>query len=186
MWGFQRRCIQPVEDENLTARQQRRVELEGRGLGRRTDQNDRAVLDDGQKAILLGPVEAVDLVDEQQRATPGGAALARALEDLAKLGHAREDRGQGFEFDIAGLRQQAGDGRLAGARRTPQDHGREPAGRRHAPNGPVGGQQVILSDHFGQAAGPQAIGQRPRRQILEQAPHAAGLRLPGREGSRTS
>ncbi len=55
---------------------ERAVELEGRVLGGGADQHDRAVLDIGQEAVLLGAVEAMDLVDEQQRALARRAALA--------------------------------------------------------------------------------------------------------------
>jgi hypothetical protein len=37
---------------------------------RRPDEHDRAVLDIGQERVLLGAVEPVDLIDEQQRALP--------------------------------------------------------------------------------------------------------------------
>jgi hypothetical protein len=49
----------------------RGVELEGRVLGRRPHQHHGAVFHHGQETVLLGPVEAMDLVDEQQRAMPG-------------------------------------------------------------------------------------------------------------------
>src|SRR3546814_8671245 len=66
--------------------------LEGRVLGGGADQDHRAVLDIGQEAVLLGAVEAVDLVDEQQSAAPGQAALPGALEHLAQVGDAGEHR----------------------------------------------------------------------------------------------
>ena len=78
--------------QHARARQQRRVELEGRVLRRGADQRDRAVLHDRQEAILLGAVEAMDLVDEQQRPWPIGAARARRLEHLLEVGDAGEDR----------------------------------------------------------------------------------------------
>ena len=65
-----------VEDQHAGAGQKRGVELEGRILGGRADEDDRAVLHDRQKAVLLGAVEAMDLVDEEQRlaAVLSGAA----------------------------------------------------------------------------------------------------------------
>ena len=42
--------------------------------------------------ILLGPVEAVDLVDEQERSLPDLAAAGRGGEDLAQVGHPGEGR----------------------------------------------------------------------------------------------
>ena len=56
-----------MERQHPRARQKRGVELEGRVLGGRADQDDGAVLHDRQEAVLLGAVEAMDLVDEEQR-----------------------------------------------------------------------------------------------------------------------
>ena len=73
--------VEPVEDQHLRAAEQRGVEFEAGVLGRRADQRDRAALDEGQEAVLLRAVEAVDLVHEQQRAL---ARPARALSASAK------------------------------------------------------------------------------------------------------
>ena len=58
---------------NLRPGQQRRIHLEGRVLGGRADQDDVARLDAREEGILLGLVEPVDLVEEQDRALPLGA-----------------------------------------------------------------------------------------------------------------
>ncbi|WP_409035240.1 replication-associated recombination protein A, partial [Novosphingobium sp.] len=58
------------------------VEREAGVLGGRADQRYSAAFNERQKAILLGAVEAVDLVHEQQRAPALGVLLARA-EELA-------------------------------------------------------------------------------------------------------
>ena len=63
---------------HAAAREQRRVHLEGRVLGGGADEDDRALLDVGQEGVLLGAVEAVDLVDEQDRAQAAAPALASA------------------------------------------------------------------------------------------------------------
>jgi len=70
---FERRLVQPVEHHHLAAGEQRPVQGEAGVLGRGTDQHDRAILHHGQKGVLLGAVEAVHFIDEQQR-----AALRRA------------------------------------------------------------------------------------------------------------
>jgi hypothetical protein len=59
---------EPLERVDPAAREQRRVDLEGRVLGGGADQHDGALLDVGQERVLLGLVEAVDLVHEQDRA----------------------------------------------------------------------------------------------------------------------
>ena len=129
------------QHQHLAARQQRGVELERRVLGRGADQGHRAVLDVGQEAVLLGAVEAMDLVDEQQRALAVAAALARGLEDPAQVGDAGEHRRQRLEMQVGLLGQQAGDRRLAAARRSPQDQPSRacapPACGRAGPRGPA-------------------------------------------------
>jgi hypothetical protein len=57
-----------LEAEHARAREQRRVHRERRVLRRRADERDRAVLDVRQERVLLRLVEAVDLVDEEDRA----------------------------------------------------------------------------------------------------------------------
>ena len=74
---LERGVVEPVQHQDLTARQQGAGQRERRVLGGRADQRDRAVLDLGEQAVLLRAVEAVDLVDEQQRAL-AGPPLARA------------------------------------------------------------------------------------------------------------
>ncbi len=59
--------VERVQDHRLAAGEQRGVDLEGGVLGRRADQGDGAVLDGRQEGVLLALVEAVDLVDEQER-----------------------------------------------------------------------------------------------------------------------
>ena len=68
--GAEGGVVETLEDEHLTAGQQRPVELEAGVFGGGADEDDRAGLDVGQERVLLSPVEPVDLVDEQQRALP--------------------------------------------------------------------------------------------------------------------
>ena len=58
---------QRAQLQHLRPRQQRGVDREVRVLGRRADQRDQALLDRRQQRVLLGLVEAVDLVEEQDR-----------------------------------------------------------------------------------------------------------------------
>ena len=90
---FQRVMPEPVQDQDLTARQQRAIQLKGRVLRRRPDEDDRAVLDIGQETVLLRPVEPVNFIDEQQCALPAGAPVLRPLEYLAQVGNAGKHRG---------------------------------------------------------------------------------------------
>jgi hypothetical protein len=78
-----------LEDVDPAAGEERRDDLEGRVLGRRADQDDRAPLDVGQEGVLLGLVEAVDLVHEQDRALAAGRqAVLGGGDDRPDLLHA--------------------------------------------------------------------------------------------------
>ena len=79
-------------------REQRAVDLERRVLGRRADQRHEPLLDRRQQRVLLGLVEAVDLVEEQDRGCAAGLApVARALDHGAHLGTSRRDGAQLLE-----------------------------------------------------------------------------------------
>ncbi len=87
---FERRLVEAAEHEDLAAGQQRAVQGEGGVLGGGADEDDRAVLDHGQEAVLLGAVEAVHLVDEQQGALAGVAPAPGVFEGALEVGDAGE------------------------------------------------------------------------------------------------
>ena len=116
--------VERTENQHPRARQQRGVELERRVLGRRADQRDRAVLHDGEKEILLGAVEAVDLVDEEQRRPAPSARRARASSKIFFRSATPEKIAETCT-KASCVRLPADeprDRRLAGAGRTPEDH----------------------------------------------------------------
>ena len=77
---------QRLELVDLGSRQERGVDLEVRVLRRRADQRDHSLLDAGKERVLLRLVEAMDLVEEQDRALPVRTeSLARARENLTHL-----------------------------------------------------------------------------------------------------
>ena len=67
------RLGQPLQHVDAAAREQRRDHLERRVLGGRADQGHGAALDVRQERVLLRLVEAVDLVDEEDRALAAAA-----------------------------------------------------------------------------------------------------------------
>ena len=76
----------------LQRESKRAVELERRVLGGRADEDDVARLDVRKEDVLLRAVEAVDLVEEEDRPLAvARAERARLLEDLAHLLHAGRD-----------------------------------------------------------------------------------------------
>jgi hypothetical protein len=84
---------------------------------------------------------------------------AGGLERLLQVGDAGKHRGELLEL-VAGLvGQQARDGGLAGAGRAPEDHRGQPMRLGHAPDRPIGAEQVVLAHHLVERGRPQPIGQ---------------------------
>ena len=152
--------IQPLQHQHLTARHQRAGQRKGRILGGRADQGDRAVFDLGEQAVLLGAIEAVDLVDEQERGLAGAPPRLRLLVDLAQIGHARHHGGQLDQRLIEAPGEQPGERGLAGAGRAPQDDRAELAAGEHAPERRVGAEQMVLADQLVEGLRAQPIGER--------------------------
>src|SRR5256884_7919304 len=136
--------VEGLEYEHPTARQQRRRQLEAGVLRGGPDQRDDAVLDPGEERVLLRPVEAVDLVAEQDRAASFVLeTLLRQFDDLAHAGHPLRDRGERLEATIGVARDQARTGRLARAGRGPEEarpHDRPP----HQPAPAIPGPRTAL------------------------------------------
>ena len=113
---------QRLELVDLGAREERRVDLEVRVLGRRSDQRHEPRLDGGQQRVLLGLVEAVDLVEEEDRALPGAAEpLTRPLEDGADVGDCGRDGRQLLECRARRRGDDARERRLPASRRPVED-----------------------------------------------------------------
>ena len=162
---FERLRSERAKDEHAGARQQRRVELERGILGRRADQRDRAVLHHGQEEILLRAVEAMDLVDEEQRALPLRAARARGVEDLLQFRDAGVDGRELHERVAAARADQPRDGGLAAARRPPEDHRAKRRRLKQAGQRPVRPGQMLLARDLGDRHRPQPLGERRRRRL---------------------
>ena len=174
---LERGIVEPAQHQHLAARQQRGVELEGRVLGGGADQRDRAVLDNGQEAVLLGAVEAMDLVDEQQRALPSARRWrAPRRTPCLQVGDAGEHRRQRLEVQADRVGEQPRDGGLAAARRAPQDQrGERPRASIRAERA-VGAEQMVLADDLVErawaAAGRPAASGRERRRARPARPDA--------------
>jgi hypothetical protein len=171
----ERGLVQSFQQEDLASGQQGAVQLEAGVLGRRPDEHDRAVLHVREEAVLLRPVEPVDLVDEQQRSPADLPPVLGGLEHLAQVGDPGERRGQRLELQVGLLRQQPGDRGLPTAGRPPQDPRDQPLPGDHAPDRGVGRQQVVLTDHVPESPGSQPVGQRPLRVVVEQRQRRFGV-----------
>ena len=164
------------------AREQRRVHLEVRVLGGRADERDEPVLDGVQDGVLLRLVEAVDLVDEEDRPEPVAAeAVARSRDHGAHVVDARRHGGELLEGGAGSLGDDAGDRRLAGARRPEEDHRRRPVLLDGAPQRRSGPEHVLLTHELVERRRPQAhrerrvLGLALARRFGEEVGHARSM-----------
>ena len=82
------RFIEALEHIDARAREQRVVQLKRRVFCSRTDKYQRAIFDIGEERVLLGLVEAVDFVDEENRTSSVlGRLLFSNLDCLPDLFH---------------------------------------------------------------------------------------------------
>ena len=111
----------------------------------------------GQQRVLLALVEAMDLVDEEDR---GAAApvepVARAGDRGSHLLDAAGGRREDVEARADRLRQQSRQRRLADAWRSPEHHRREPASFDHATQRPSLSDQRFLAHELGEVTRPHA------------------------------
>src|SRR3546814_17740744 len=68
--------------------------------------------------------------------------------------------GHRFKTQAHSISEQAGYGRLASARRSPEDDGAYAPSRNPAADRPLRSGQMLLPHDFGQASGPQPVGPR--------------------------
>ena len=139
---------QRAQGHELAAAAQGRVQVEGRVLGGGPHQDRLAPLQGRQQDVLLGPVEPVDLVQEQHRRHRPEQRLVPVLgQELLQLRRRAAGPGELQEGVAGGLGQDPGQGGLAGAGRPPQHHGRQPAPGGDPGQRPPGSQQVRLAHH---------------------------------------
>ena len=148
---------------DLRAREQGRVDLEVGVLGRRADQGHQPLLDGGQERVLLGLVEAVDLVEEEDRRPAGLAALGRAREHLAHLGPPRVDGRELLERAVGAAGDDPRERRLAGPGRAVEDGAVGLAGLDRDAQRRAGGEQLALAGEL--VDGARAHPRRERRAV---------------------
>ena len=150
-----------LEHEYPAARQQCPGQLEAGVLRGGADQRDDAVLDPRKERVLLRPVEAVDLVAEQNGAASFVLeALLRLLDDLTHAGHPLGDRGERLEVPLRVVRDQPGEGRLARAGRAPEDARPDVAATDQLAQRLPRPEQVLLAEKILEARRPHAGGER--------------------------
>ncbi len=121
----------------------------------------RAVLDRRQQTVLLRLVEAVDLVEEQDRAA---AVLAQALtgpfDHLAHILDAGVDGAHLLEHPLRAAGDGERQGGLAGAGRPPEDGAGQPVLLDQPAQRLARADQVVLADDIVERARPQPSRQR--------------------------
>ena len=160
---------------------------EERVLRRRPDQDDDAVLHVRQQHVLLGLVEAVDLVEEQDRPLAvrlPGAARASASSSRTSLVPAATAL-SGLNRLLVWLAMTWARAVLPRAGRAVEDQRAEPVGEEHPAEQLAGAEEVLLADELVEGPRPHPGGQRPglvpvgRAHLVEQV-HA---KPPGRSES---
>ena len=113
----------------------------------RADEHDRAVLDVGEQHVLLGLVEAVNLVDEEDG--PHAAQLVAGLiADLADVGDIGDDARAAHEVALGGLGDDFRECGLAAAGRTEENDVREAVRLDHTTQQLALAEDVALADNL--------------------------------------
>jgi hypothetical protein len=171
-----------LELVQLRPGEQRRIDLVVRVLGRRADQRHEAFLDRRQERVLLCLVEAVDLVEEENRPLARRAEpLPGAREHLANVLHRRRDGRELLERGARGGSDDPCERRLPRPRRPVEDRGAHAVvGDRRTQHRALA-EHVGLADEFVERARPQTLRERCdvtrplRRGVREEVCHGASM-----------
>ena len=150
-----------VQLDQARTGEQRRIHLEERILRRCTDEHHDAILHRMEQRVLLGAIEAVDLVDEQDGAQ---AAMDQTLvgfrDDLAQIRHRAADGRDFHERCVCGVRNHASERGLAGTCGPIEDDGRERVVLDRRPKPGAFADRLLLSDQLVERARTHTHGKR--------------------------
>ena len=129
-------------------------------MGGGADEADDAALDIGEEDVLLGFVESVDFVDEEDGADAGGLeAIGGAGDDAAHIRDAALDAAEALETGFGGLGDDLGQGGFADAGRAEEDDRGDAVGLDGAAEELAGAEDVLLAGVFLEGAGAHAGGE---------------------------
>ena len=151
---------QGFEDEDAAAREQRAVDFKGGVFRGRANQDDAAFFDVGQEGVLLGFVEAVDFVDEDDGFFAALPLAFGVFHDFFNVFDAAHDCAEGDEARAGLVGDDLRQGSFAHAGRPPEDHGAQFVVRNHVLQDFAFAQQLPLPDKVVEGARAQAGGQR--------------------------
>ena len=153
------RLAEGLQPEEKAARHQRWVYRKERVFGRGADQDHPTVLDRLQQRVLLALVEAMDLVDEEDRAAARWQGCATRLDCLSNVGDPGADRRKFDDVRAGGRRQDRSQRRFARARRPPEDQRGKLTALSDGPERRAWPDQVLLPHEL-----VQRVGTHPGRQ----------------------
>jgi hypothetical protein len=113
-----------------------------------------------QERVLLAFVEAVHLIDKHDGAPPLSSSNLRPPDGFADFFHAAQHSADAQKLRVKGAGHQAGNRRLAGARRPPEDATVRLTRFKRQAQRHACAQQMALADHIAQGLGAQLFGER--------------------------
>ena len=153
--------VQGIEADHAKPGEQSCIYFKGGVFGGSPEEDERTVFDIREQCVLLGFVEAVDFVHEEQSQLPVEAPALLCFGDgFSKLSDAGVDSGDGLKRATGCMGDEAGEGGFSAAGGAPKDQGGEVTGFDGPPYQFSGAYQVCLSEEFVQVAWAHALCQR--------------------------
>ena len=137
-----------------------RDDFEGGIFSGGADEEDVPGFDVREEGVLLGFVEAMDFVNEDDGALAGAGFAFGVGHDFFNFFDAGGDGAEGDEFAFGEARDEAGEGGFAAAGRSPEKHGGEIIGFDLHAEGFAGAEEFFLADEFIEGARTHAFGER--------------------------
>ena len=147
------------ENIDFRAGEKRGDDFERGIFGCGANEEDVAGFDVREEGVLLGFVEAVDFVDEDDGAQAGAGFFFGFGHDFFYFLDAAGDSAEGDEFAFGEAGDKARESGFAAAGRSPEEHGGEIVGFDLHAKGFAGAEEFFLADEFVESAGAHALGE---------------------------
>ena len=153
--------IEALQGKYSAARKQRSDNFKRRVLGSCADKRDGAIFNMRQNHVLLGLIEPVNLVHEQDgRLTVHAFAVLGLSDDTAQIGHSGSNGANRLKINLGRGCHQPGQCRLASAWWPPEDDGRQASYGNGFQQHSVRVNDLVLPDKIGKGPGPHPLCQR--------------------------
>jgi hypothetical protein len=153
-------CRVRFQDVDLGAGKERGDDFEGGIFGGGADEENVAGFNVREEGVLLGFVEAVDFVDEDDGAEAGAGFFLGFGHDFFDFLDATGDGAEGDEFGFGQAGDEACESGFAAAGRAPEEHRREIVGFDLDAEWFARAEEFFLADEFVEGAGTHALGER--------------------------